>query len=327
MKLDIKKVIIRPLIFFAILLGLAKLISILADPFMTRRYYYNETVNKILSSESDILVLGDSHVAEIIQDNEQVCNGAAGNESVSEFYAKLLLSLKNGRKFKYLVLECDYHILSEFKLVENNMSYLANQMDAATFLKAYPRYNILDFIYSRIGNYFTVFNTGNAVSFRHKFSVSRIKENIAFLRRGPDNPDTTGSTQHELDVALKYKNSSFEDRMELARGRIATHFSDSLSDELIRTYADIMRVAKENNIKVIGVTYPLAIEYRQLMPRQRTAKIDSIFNSMDFYKRYDYTSFSDNAEDFLNPDHMNLIGGPKFFSDLENRLHRDGIPE
>ena len=70
----------------------------------------------------------------------------------------------------------------------------------------------------------------------------------------------------------------------------------------------MLKLAQENNIKVIGIRYTVDANYLAQISEDDKARVDDLSNSMDFTQILDYTNLTTDPKHFADPDHMNTLG-------------------
>ena len=97
------------------------------------------------------------------------------------------------------------------------------------------------------------------------------------------------------------------------------------SDILVKYYEDLITYCNSNNIKIIGVFFPLTNELLDLFYENKILNQKfKIIKNLKFDSFYDYSNiFRDNQNYFLNADHLNLDGAIKFTKLISEKLKNE----
>jgi hypothetical protein len=113
-------------------------------------------------------------------------------------------------------------------------------------------------------------------------------------------------------------------KMESAKGRIGEQFpSNSAPVSIAQRQAllDIINICKEYNIEIIGVKFPLTLEYLNL-PGDKDYGVEAIFNENNI-RILDYqTVFMHNPEYFRDQDHVNERGARELVKLIGNTMKK-----
>ncbi len=101
-------------------------------------------------------------------------------------------------------------------------------------------------------------------------------------------------------------------------------YNESTIDENVRFVKEIIDIAENRNIRLILITAPTTIYYRNNFDKHIIDLFYDIIKTIcDDYKNVNYYDFSNaefNDDDFLNSDHLNYIGAKKFSKMLNSIL-------
>ena len=84
-------------------------------------------------------------------------------------------------------------------------------------------------------------------------------------------------------------------------------------------YTQIVELTIANNIKIIGVQYPVEPEYLRQSPEKSRKMMDAYFRNLAWDQFFDFSNLFSQPDYFSNEDHMNSKGAKKFLSELDKR--------
>ncbi len=268
----------------------------------TVTYRKNQEFNSFIKNETVIkyAFFGGSHVENSI--NPRYINGAYNFAGGAKTYFEVYLDLKNliekNISVEYAFLELDMHTFS---------SYLFNfERPVLVNIWHYSRITDIDEIHEAtkipymklfIDSRFPVFGNG---------------ENFFLIKK---------ESEIYNGYAKRYGNFSYENAEDLTKRRIGRQFrnQEMISNLTMGYFIKTLRLAKENNITVVLVKYPVTKIYDETLSSVVSKKdyYETILSKAgnetdDLYILDYYDIYFDNLEYFDDADHMNHIGSEAF---------------
>jgi hypothetical protein len=248
-------------------------------------------------------LLADSHGLPLSNKLEKigVYNFSAGSDSYFDMKIKLNYLIRN-KKIDTIYISIDPHGLSPYREKSNNN-------DRSIFYKSISDYsNIFEFLNNKSSLYI-VFMQPKSREFILQYFNSLLKR-LFF-------------TNHKIginDKLINWSHYSYLEKKRKSLGRYNEQFQDTNTSKiLMNELLEIINVCSQYNIKLIGVVFPLTMEYNKLVSRRfNTAK--SIFSSNKL-KIIDFAdAFEHQSNLFENQDHLNALGGEKFAENIINEV-------
>jgi hypothetical protein len=126
-------------------------------------------------------------------------------------------------------------------------------------------------------------------------------------------------TEVYLGWTKEYENYALSDTRKTAQATYDLQFDGQarISPVSLEYFLKTLELAKENNINIIFIKYPIAKEYDEIITERgfdKSSYYKTIFNEIDKklnsnYQVLDYYNlFFDHSEYFTNPDHLNYLG-------------------
>lgn len=257
--------------------------------FATRPLYDDSSyLSTVVDSDpsTKVFILSDSHGTKLDSKTLQeagITNLSIGSDSYSDMYEKARYVIDNFNA-KTIIISVDAHTLSKYRENSNNndLSGLLNE----------TRGNF----YSLVSTYFPLLNTRYRDLFK-AFVLSRFESMSNRMQPSKD-------TSHIDWVDALNKE-------EIARSRFQYQFPTESESELLRK--DLQRIidlCAENSIRLIGIRYPLALIYQNMLNgHDYGAKEMFVQQNIPIF---DYETLFDGKDDyFSDPDHVNTEGGMK----------------
>lgn len=240
-------------------------------------------------------LLADSHGLPLEDNTEQygIYNFSAGSDSYFDMLRKLYYLIHN-TKVETIYITVDDHTLSPYR--EN-----LNNLDRSVIFSTPDSYNsYLKYIKERYLINNVVFFQPKARSVINNYLLSNLKDVLKYNDEMP------------VEKERNWNKISLENRKISAYNRFISQFPEKpYSENLIKSFIEIINLCKKNNIDLIGIKFPLSNEYIEIIG-DRTFNADSVLLSHNFrvldYKRI----YCDNESYFKNQDHLNATGGKLF---------------
>ncbi|MFH0923454.1 MAG: DUF1574 family protein [Candidatus Falkowbacteria bacterium] len=306
-----KKFIIKSVIFLAIFIILITAVNY-AYYKMELQYTILERTEKQLLGMKDeikILFLGDSHIL-LGVDPAQIKNSfnyASGGENYVQTYYKLESLIKEGFMPEIIVLPIDLHSFSSFRTDRFDNEWYWRKF--INFYKLAYQERKLSLLNNEINGIFSF--KGKGLQLLKPADLSKLSE----IQRGytPSNSDF----------------SKNRDRRKAAADRVASHLEkcEVIDSVLLDYFYKILDLAKEKNIKVALVKYPLTEEYyeetKKYIPDAEEYYNSALhkINSYGSINIFDYQLlYSGKPELFKDSDHLNSAGAAEFSKLLKKSL-------
>ncbi len=243
----------------------------------------------IIDIEYDTYLLGDSHGGVLNRFTEEygVYNFCYGTDSYIDMLRKLKYLIRNSR-VKRIIITLDENTLSPLKDNSNNLDRSVHFMiwkdyPISTITKVYLKY------------YIVLFNP------KCRDIVSLYLKTKLLRQIRPNNNEEI--KWDKLPAAAR--------ELESFRFVKRVFNYESKSELLSSALENIITLCEQNNIKILGIKYPLSKELIETIG-DRGYSADSIFYNKGL-KVYDFKSlYIDNDRYFRNIDHLNEIGGREF---------------
>ena len=266
---------------------------------------WQEYKKMLPNSTLDYAFFGDSHIVDALNPiyiNNSFNFGSAGEDYIETYYKIRKIIEKDRIRINNFILQIDRHTLSN-KLRTNNRLFM-NLMYYSQFiplnqiaeLKEKDRFSLLLEINLPIA--------GKGI------------EIIDFFKSPPDlTPITLGWNNRTEDFSLGEKEN-------YTLTRIRDHFIDndlvldSINEKSLEYFCKILEIAKENNIKIILIKYPVSKEYDKGL-KKNNISIENYYNelfnkinnvTLNYILLDYYDDFFEHLEYFSDPDHLNFVG-------------------
>ncbi|WP_233878225.1 hypothetical protein [Dyadobacter sp. CY323] len=236
-------------------------------------------------------VFSDSHGLPLAKYPEEynVYNFSAGSESYFDIERKLLYLIENKYQIDTVYVNVDDHMLSRYR--DNN-----NNTDRSVFYLTKNNTDTFTYIQSKyITYYFVILQPKIRTIFRR------------FLLR------SVASIIHpELVKEEDWSTLSAEQRVVKSEDRKNYQFSGQKSSERLKiSLENIISLSKEHNITLLGVKFPLAASYMDVLGDANFGA-DKVLSDSGIRILDHKTAFADQDGYFSNQDHLNKQGGKVF---------------
>ncbi len=321
----IKKFLLKLFFFLAVFLVISSFLNTFyVDLILSNSLRFRmESQFQGAKKDARILGIGDSHIKYGIHTNylEKSFITATTGENYIQTYFKLKTHLENSDlDVALLIMPIDLHSFS---------SYRTDRLGNLAYWEKYLNYIELGIYKHDLPRYLSFWLQGEFAYF------GGVSETIEFMKlRSEDQPAA------ELVNGYISKVGNFEeyDRKEdLADLRVDFHLrgSDVLDPDLLAYFFRILELARDNNIQVVLVRFPVTAEYyssAKVIPSidRHYENLDSILalNGYSFIPIFNYHDiFWGRYDLFSDPDHLNERGAIVFTKMLKEDLEAlDLIP-
>ncbi len=271
---------------------------------------YEKFLKDLNNPEIDFAFFGDSHTESGLNPlyiDGHSFNFALGGESYIETYYKLKKIIEKDKvKIKNIILEVDLHTFSE---------------------KCHPK----DILFGQLYFYSQIVDLKKIAQLKDESLIPLFfRKNILVLGKGkefvknilrPDEvtPIYLGWTNNHTRTKNYYLNNKYQIAQKIYR----VHFSENpikIEKQTFNYFFNILELAKENNINVIFIKYPISKEYDLEIRKHNLNKkkyYDKIFSEvnevLNNYAILDYYDiFFNNPEYFYDAEHLTIEGSEVF---------------
>jgi hypothetical protein len=287
--------LISQLVIAVALFAVANVFTYETSGFFQKEHDYQQVVSGIARHPDVKLIFsGDSHFAVPLNDYL---------DSLRESFAKVRHVLETTRGIDTLVLTADPHMFGKGRLESSNRSFAD-----IYYIEAWDRSGLQKNVWSAILQQVPLFNEDFLQYFRKDLGsmLSRVRTKA----RGEGDP-------------LAWSRLSDEERRESAieTGK-GDHAGVGDSQVPFGWYQRILDVAREHNVKVIGVRFPVHPGYSGQVSAQQVAELDTWLTGHGVTQIIDLRNELTDPRDFEDEDHLNETGAAKIVKVLEARLNR-----
>ena len=280
-----RKIILNSILFLIILVCWNIYLKNTSNFYQQEREY-QKNVNHSLKSESEIILLGDSHLASLKKVNLKgsVGNLAYGADGIKEMYAKSLIIVNANPKLEYVFLSTEPQMFNAGKSPNGTFlnKYIFDLKDARIL---YDK-NKLDVISDHV----PLFNNDYLNFFRNKLYH-----------------DLKGSTIDSREQS--WEELTFSQKNEIAEKLGKSDHSSIMGQPLDTTYfKKMMGLFKKHKIKVVSIKFPVTSNYMDQCSKEDSMKVDSFLSQFSFYKKLDYSRLINSHDFFEDPDHLKKRG-------------------
>lgn len=266
--------------------------------FYEQENIYFEKIEKVIENQPKIIFLGDSHVETIKQAelSDNVGDLAFGADGINEMYIKLLTMIEYNKKLEIVFVSTEPQIFNGSKSPNSTFmnTFLLRINDS---LNVYNK-NKIDFI----SEFVPLFNDNFINYFLNdlylKFKPEIKKEKIHWIDLNPDERRLIASNTGKSD-----------------------HLNIMSQPQDLIVFRNIVEVCKNNNIKVIGINFPVSEDYINECKNEDYLKVKTFINNLDFYKVLDYSLTIHEPVYFKDEDHLNPLGIEKLIKILEEETN------
>jgi len=314
-----KRRLLRCILFVLIFLLLNNLFSYLflkEKLKKSRTYKIDRQLHRVIKT-IEVLGLGDSHPASGF-DPRIFKNGFnfsfAGEKYIYNYY-KLKYVIKKDKKLRIVILPVDLHSFS---------TWGANAFLHDFYWIKYLDYWELGKIKKKPFRFIWKYLNGKFFPYIGEFKfVFNIKENKK--KRMFHIPRTVKGLIVKKETFFKRKDKETRKRMFLQYYKQKT-----FDNTVVAYFKKILKLCKDNNIKLVLVRYPVTKIYYKYASRKVKVKkyYDKIFKMIENYNNVIFIDlhtlfFKNDSPYFYDPDHMNYIGARKFTLKLKKTLREE----
>ena len=265
--------------------------------FYDQQEEYQESIDRSLNSKSEIILLGDSHLASLkkVHLDEKIGNLAYGADGIKEMYAKALIILNENPKVEYVFLSTEPQMFNAGTSPNGTFlnPYILNLKEARSLFNK----NKLDVIC----DYVPLFNNDYLNFFR-----SRV--------------------YNYFKGSAKLQNEKAWDELSIdEKGALASKLGKADHSSIMKQPKDtiyfrmMMDLFNKNGVKVISIQFPVTLNYIEQCNKEDLQKVNQFLDDFQFYKSLDFTYSVHSLSYFEDSDHMKKIGVEKIVKKIENQ--------
>ncbi len=261
----------------------------------------------IITPSSDkvkVVLLSDSR-GNVIKDRmlpDTVANLSFGSDSYEDLLSKMTYAIKSFPNLKSIIITADEHCFLSYRAKYNNTDKSILFADYESYNKVKPT-NQLNFYMAKGVSQWLPLTSKKNISLVSKFLETKLSGQ--------------GST-YVNEKSKEWCDFSLEERIKLEKGRFDFQFNTLFDPAMANSFNSICKIAKEHNIRVYGVKFPVTLGYKMLMQSKTFPEIDKVLLNSKI-PVIDYTSDPYPDCQFENQDHLNSKGAeiltPKLLSD------------
>jgi len=274
-----------------------------------------------------VLFLGDSHPSFDLRNQELpegYYNFAYPGESVYDWYFKLIRVHKDNPTLETVVIPFDCHNFSEYRSTQQNIKsilYFSRLSDTFRILPDYSRFELFKV---KLGTLVPILNAKD----RELLQSVIIEDIYSFLtgRKNKKQIYVDGSGNLVDPDIKRWDEYPENERVRRASERLSTQLGKGISDKkLIKVFKELADYCRTNNLNLVGVQYPLSVEYNRLSRNYGIEELNSIYRGAFHNHQLDYRElFNGNQEYFRNQDHLNIPGALVFTRHIADDLELYG---
>jgi hypothetical protein len=302
--------LISQLLIAVLLFVAANVVTYETSGFFQKEHDYQQVVEGITRHHDVKLIFsGDSHFAVPLNDyldENDAAPGysiAAGGDSLRESFAKVRHVLETTKTLDTLILTADPHMFGKGRLESSNRSFAD-----IYYIEAWDKSGLQKNLWSAMLQQVPLFNEDFLQYFRK--DLGAMLSGAKTKARGAGDP-------------LAWSRLTDEQRLESAveTGK-GDHAGIADSQVPFMWYQRILDVAREHNVKVIGVRFPVNAGYSAQVSPDKVAELNGWLTSHGVTQIIDLRDALTDPRDFEDEDHLNDAGAAKIVKILEERLQR-----
>jgi len=298
-------------LFVAVLLFVAaNVVTYETSGFFQKEREYQQVVDGIARHpDVKILFAGDSHFAVPLNDyldGNAAAPGysiAAGGDSLRESFAKVRQVLGTTKTIDTLILTADPHMFGKGRLESSNRSFAD-----IYYIEAWDKSDLPKNLWSAMLQQVPLFNEDFLQYFRK--DLGAMLSHAKTKARGAGDP---------LAWSRLTEEQRHENAVQTGKG---DHAGVGDSQVPFEWYQRILDVARQHNVKVIGVRFPVNAGYSAQISPQKVAELDAWLRSHGVTQIIDLRDALTDPRDFEDEDHLNETGAAKAVKILEQKLQR-----
>jgi effector-binding domain-containing protein len=259
--------------------------------------FYRPYEKIIENIESNNLIFSDSHGWSLTKKNylgetklkkNNIKNLSYGSDSYTDIYIKLGYLIKQGMAIDTVYLSIDPHMLGKKREINNNKNRSILYANFEDYNSVYT-ITYSEFIFRKyVRKYISTFDVNNANLIQRYFNSFFTSTNVSEKEQ------------------KKWIDLSKIERENKSKSKFIDFYSRGSSEKLENILHKILKMAKENNIVVIGLHFPIAQQMKNFKIPESIKLPRNIF----LIKKLLVIDLTDIDTDkyFINQDHVNNLG-------------------
>jgi hypothetical protein len=255
--------------------------------FFVQENKYLRKIDSVISSNNEIIFLGDSHVETIklLDLSMNVGNLAFGGDGINEMYIKTLLMDRYNKNLKYVFISTEPQIFNNS--LSSNSTFLNKYLLKLKDYKNVYSKSKLDLIIETV----PLFNDSYIKYFLNKIYL--------YIKMESDE-NKHSNTWSEIPSEVRFKTAK-------SAGKI-DHNSIMDNKKDLEIFKIIIDIYKSNNIKIIGIRFPVDKNYLSQCSQKDLVKVNNFIYSLNLNYNLDYSQEIQNPIYFNDADHLNNNG-------------------
>jgi hypothetical protein len=253
--------------------------------FVSKKLYYNDYTNFSLDYSSYLLADSHGHALSNMTEEYGIYNFSYSSDSYLDMYRKFIFLLNN-TKVDTIYILADEHSLSPYRETGNNS-------DRSSFYTSKEYDNSYEYFKAEFIKKYIILLQPKIRDVAHSYVSSKIKKILKF----------------NSEALEDWANMDNNKRIKIAQVRVKEQFplSDECSADLKQTLLQIINICKENNITLIGIKFPLSLEYLNALG-DKTYGVKDVLESAGINILDYHNIFIHHNEYFQDSDHLNEKG-------------------
>lgn len=284
-KTNLMKSIIIKTLPYLIAFFVINVIFYKSSRFYKQERKYIDRIEHSINVKSNVIFLGDSHLEtiELLDLSENIGNLAFGADGIKEMYIKVLTMINYNPNLEYVF------ITTEPQIFNNSVS------SNSTFLNKY------------------LIKLDDTINIYKKSKLNIITEKIPLF-----NDNFLDYILNNIYSSLRSKQNvrtkEWSDLTKIQRTEIATqtgkqdHVSIMTNQDQLEIYWAIINICKFNNLKVVGIRFPVNEHYIDQCEKEDIKRVDKFIEDLNLDYHLDYLTEFANPEYFNDADHLNKEG-------------------
>lgn len=292
-------------LFLVVMWGLS---SYVVDEIYAR---YETPLRAASGSAPGFLILGDSRAEKIEEAvlGPGFTNLAHASDGVKDMHAKLRFLLRTGARPDVVLLQCDWHMFSMYRVHMNNRN---RGLAFSTYDDGSAVYqcSLIEHVVNRyLVRWIPLIDPGNSGIFQSKLAAALFGE--------------TGGPQNWTAVAGTGRWDTMSPDRARARvnWRYTQFFSEPWVPENAQAMVDLVRLCQENDIRVIGIRYPVVPSLQAMIDATDLTAIRGFYEALGI-AILDFSQVIRDPALFQDQDHLNSAGVEVFSRILRDQMSR-----
>ncbi|MBM4370104.1 MAG: hypothetical protein FJ098_00520 [Deltaproteobacteria bacterium] len=261
---------------------------------------YEAPLEAALESPVRVVLLGDSRAWMLDRDalGPGVVNLAYPSDGTADMNAKLRFLLRHEVRPDLVFLQCDWHMLSRYRSRMNNrhrgLAISSPEDAAAAYGASFVEHALVRYVVRVV----PLLDPGNAGFFQAWLAKRLFGEDL-----GPANEKAVAGTG-------RWDTMPRDRARARIRWRYAQFFTEPWDPELAEPMEDLVRVAREQGIRVVGLRFPVVPEFQALTDAAPLGEVRRFYESLGI-EILDFEPWFREDRLFRDQDHLNPEGATR----------------